>query len=77
MEEVEQKSVVEEEGSISWRHEGLNRSEGAQQQVARRVVRGIAQLKVNRAEFDEQAKALQSSSVVYKEAEYRKDLVAS
>ena len=76
-EEKEKKSTVEKKGNIAWRHEGLSKSEGEQQQEARRIVRGIARFKVNRAEFDQQAQALRKSNVVYKEAEYKSALVAS
>ena len=42
-------------------------SDAAAQNTARRAVRGIARLKVNRSEFDQQARALQSTNVVYKD----------
>ena len=50
-----------------WSHEGLDSSAAAAQNTARRAVRGIARLKVNRSEFDQQARALQSTNVVYKD----------
>ena len=45
-EEEEKTSTVEKKGNIAWRHEGLSKSEGEQQQEARRIVRGIARFKV-------------------------------
>ena len=46
------------------------------QSEARAVVRGIAKLKVHRAEFDKQADALLITNVVYQNAEYDASLVA-
>ena len=56
--------------------EGLDAETQAAQLVAQRAVKGIAKLKVNRGEFDRQARRLQAHNVVYKETEYREDLVA-
>jgi len=39
------------------------------QQQARTVVKGIAKLKIDKAEFDEQAAALRQTNVVYKNTE--------
>jgi hypothetical protein len=39
-------------------------------------VKGIAKLKVNRAEFDQQAAALRETNVVYKNADSLNGLVA-
>ncbi|CAK0887182.1 unnamed protein product [Prorocentrum cordatum] len=58
------------------RREGLAGDAAGQQDAARRAVRGIARLKVNRAEFDSQAQALQSTNVVYKDKDYHEALVA-
>ncbi|CAK0879109.1 unnamed protein product, partial [Prorocentrum cordatum] len=44
------------------RREGLAGDAARQQDAARRAVRGVARLKVNGAEFDSQAQALQSTS---------------
>jgi hypothetical protein len=76
-EKAEEKAGAEKTDNIDWGREGLSKSEGDLQQAARRVVRGIARFKVHRAEFDEQARALQQTNVVYKEAEYKSELVAS
>ena len=47
--------------------EESERDEGGEaQKEARRVVQGIAKLKVHRAEFDRQAQALRTTNVVYK-----------
>ena len=56
---------------------GLDEEQRTRQLTALRVVKGIAKLTVNRAEFDAQAAALKATSVVFKNAEYRSDLVAS
>jgi hypothetical protein len=56
--------------------EGLDEAAQAAQLAAKRVVKGIAKLKVDRAEFDAQAAELLSTNVVYKGKEYRKDVVA-
>ena len=72
----EKKATVQKKENVAWRHEGLSQSEGELQQEARRIVKGIARFKVNRAEFDLQAEALRKSNVVYKEAEYNSALVA-
>ena len=56
--------------------EGLDAGEQARQLAARRAVKGIAKLTVNRPEFDRQAAALQSSNPVYMRARYRDDIVA-
>ena len=52
------------------RHEGLNQDAPALQRQAQKVVKGIAKLRVNRAEFDRQAAALRETNVVYKQADY-------
>ena len=41
------------------------------------MVKGIAKLKVDRSEFDKQAAALQQTNVVYKNTEYKADLLAT
>ena len=56
---------------------GLDEEQRTRQLAALRIVKGIAKLTVNRAEFDAQAAALKATSVVFKNAEYRSDLVAS
>ena len=48
------------------KYEGLQQDEQNMQQEARRVVKGIAKLKVDRAEFEMQAVALRQTNVVYK-----------
>ena len=60
----------------AWGHEGLDSCGGVSQTKARKVVKGIAKLKVSRTEFDRQAAALQATNAVYKHAEYDADLVA-
>jgi hypothetical protein len=49
--------------------EGLRLDEQNLQQQARTVVKGIAKLKIDKAEFDEQAAALRQTNVVYKNTE--------
>ena len=61
----------------SLKHEGLQQDEQNLQQQARTVVKGIAKLKIDRAEFDKQAAALRETNVVYKNTEYKADLLAS
>jgi hypothetical protein len=56
--------------------EGLDAEQQAAQLAAKRAVKGIARLKVDRAEFDEQARLLQRVNVAYAEATYREDIVA-
>ena len=55
------------------KYEGLQQDEQNMQQEARRVVKGIAKLKVDRAEFEMQAAALRQTNVVYKNAEHLSD----
>ena len=59
----------------SLKHEGLDKDGQTLQQQAQRLVKGIAKLKVNRAEFDAQARALRETNVIYKEADYLTDIV--
>lgn len=47
------------------------------QLAALRAVKGIAKLTVRRTEFDQQALALQSTNVVYKNATYERGLIAT
>ena len=56
--------------------EGLDEAGQAAQLAAQRAVKGIAKLKVDRAEFDEQAAELLNTNVVYKGKTYAKDVVA-
>jgi hypothetical protein len=56
--------------------EGLDEAAQVAQLTAKRVVKGIAKLKVNRVEFDEQAHTLMQTNVVYKGKQYRDDVVA-
>ena len=58
------------------RGEGLNATDARAQLYARRTVSKIAKLQLNRREFDDQAALLKETNVVYREAEYREDLVA-
>ena len=58
------------------KHEGLDKETQNLQQLAKRAVKGIAKLKVNRAEFDQQAAALRETNVVYKNADSLNGLVA-
>jgi len=58
------------------RHEGLAPQEQDAQQEARRLVKGIARLQVTRSEFDEQARILLQTNIVYRSAEYKAGLVA-
>ena len=67
---------VPDDGGKQWRSEGLVGDSAKQQDAARRAVRGIARLKVNRAEFDSQAQALRATNVVYKNTTYDAALVA-
>ena len=67
---------VPDDGGGQWRSEGLVGDSAKQQDAARRAVRGIARLKVNRAEFDSQAQALRATNVVYKNTTYDAALVA-
>ena len=53
----------------TFKHEGLGRDAQHLQQEAQKVVRGIAKLKIDRAEFDAQAAALRETNVVYKDAD--------
>ena len=62
-----------EPDGLSRRHFAMAQAE---QEEARRVVKGIAKLKVNRTEFDGQATSLRNTNVVYKTAIYNADLVA-
>ena len=58
------------------RGEGLNAPGARAQLYARRTVSKIAKLQLNRREFDDQAALLKETNVVYREADYREDLVA-
>ena len=51
------------------KHEGLGQDAQRLQEQAQTFVKGIAKLKVDRTEFDEQAAALRATNVVYKTAD--------
>jgi hypothetical protein len=57
-------------------HDGLGADDQAAQLAAKRAVKGIAKLKVSRPEMDAQAVRLQQTNVVYKNKQYKDDVVA-
>ena len=57
-------------------NDGLDAADQAAQVAAKKAVKGIAKLKVNREEFDAQAAALQATNCVFKGIKYREDIVA-
>ena len=59
------------------REEGLNAPAARAQSCARKTVSKIAKLRLDRREFDDQAAQLKRTNVVYRDAEYREDLVAA
>jgi len=60
----------------AFRHEGLDAQGQEAQGEARKLVKGIAKLKVNRLEFDKQAEFLQSRNAVYQNKKYMAVVVA-